>query len=1003
LGLVFAVWLSFVGFTPSVTYAQSPCAQTLPNDYIVGETRSEVVTITGTTVFRGRIIVRNESTLHFRNTEVEVNGDVLVCDSSTLRVERTVMTVNMPYFLGREFKGYNRSTFEFTNSFFINEQAFANSLILTNSHVRMSFVNRTDLEHRELANRIFAWTTAMIDTSSAAITDTYYDGEVSGFLGNARLDFIRSRGLILWINCFLPTAGGIFTLPSAGQTPINWRLDSTTPDVQGIPYAINIENSRVISSGVLIQMTYGVPNVDVTIRDSSAAMGLIFLNQPEPIALSGLRERMYTELTLPLPSRRVRLERTRVWTWSMYATGSNIRLTDSEIGEVFSESFMQQTALVQLVRSKLTGNGGHYLASNPSRVAVPPTIQIINSDIFSNLTAINGGRITVESSRIFEEGEGTASGGTLLADNGTVVVSNSTRTPGIETRSLGTGAIWQATVDSSIVVRDDGTRVVTFRGDAGIASSMQPFASYALSYAPQANPAARSEIGAFRIPVRNGTLFTWNVPESVEGGNYIVTLSVFNTVGNHVDITRPLRLPDQGGVIPYSTQNNGVEGIKTSGSKSSGEVGSLVVDPDVRGIPVGTALVSFSQENTMITEVAVSESSLTKQARVLVDVDDDADNDIVIANAGDKDSKLLVTLIGSDGEEYDKTGWVVSGFGQTSDSFKKLFPSISGAFQGSLRIESELPVGVVAMKHSGDKNNYPKLATLPVIDQPSNVSSDVAILPYITDGGRTRTEIILVNTSKQTLSGQVQLNTPGGDPAYFTIGSKVNTQFPYRIPPDGVLTLTTAGKEENAQVGYAWITADKDQEAPRSSALVRLVQDEALVWETGYDAPPPTAHARLLFELNEEVKPSIVIANPNDSAATVTFNLRTSDGTAEITRATVTIPPNGLFSRPLNQALDIILRSIQGTLDITSNQPVHVLGLRRTNTDETGFILTALPALDTQQLLTRDRALFPYIIDGEGFRTQLMVMNTGGGLLNGSITFLVPDGSILPLGFKSLF
>jgi hypothetical protein len=143
--------------------------------------------------------------------------------------------------------------------------------------------------------------------------------------------------------------------------------------------------------------------------------------------------------------------------------------------------------------------------------------------------------------------------------------------------------------------------------------------------------------------------------------------------------------------------------------------------------------------------------------------------------------------------------------------------------------------------------------------------------------------------------------------------------------------------------------------------------------------------------------------NPNDSAAAVTLSLKFSDSTMEIARVTVPIPPRGQLSRSLREVLDIILSTFSGTLDISSSQPVNIVGLRRRTNEEENVLMTALPVVDMGTLPNSARAVLPYVIDGSGFRTQITLVNPQSATNSGLISFFTSDGILQLIDFISLF
>src|SRR6185436_11222114 len=116
----------------------------------------------------------------------------------------------------------------------------------------------------------------------------------------------------------------------------------------------------------------------------------------------------------------------------------------------------------------------------------------------------------------------------------------------------------------------------------------------------------------------------------------------------------------------------------------------------------------------------------------------------------------------------------------------------------------------------------------------------------------------------------------------------------------------------------------------------------------------------------------------------------------------VPIPANGQISTFLHQipGLDKVTLPFTGTIRVTSNVAVSVLGLRGRYNEAASFLFTTLPAI-TEGLTTQSELIFPHLADGAGYTTQFILMETGAATSGGSLKFFNPIGQPLALRLQN--
>jgi hypothetical protein len=84
-----------------------------------------------------------------------------------------------------------------------------------------------------------------------------------------------------------------------------------------------------------------------------------------------------------------------------------------------------------------------------------------------------------------------------------------------------------------------------------------------------------------------------------------------------------------------------------------------------------------------------------------------------------------------------------------------------------------------------------------------------------------------------------------------------------------------------------------------------------------------------------------------------------------------------------------------GTLEIGSDQPLSVVALRLTTNQRGEMLMTSTPVADLTRPLSTAPIYFAEFIDGGGYTTTLMLLNTSSGMMTGMLRIYANDGTAL--------
>ena len=255
----------------------------------------------------------------------------------------------------------------------------------------------------------------------------------------------------------------------------------------------------------------------------------------------------------------------------------------------------------------------------------------------------------------------------------------------------------------------------------------------------------------------------------------------------------------------------------------------------------------------------------------------------------------------------------------------------------------------------------------------------------------------------------------GNDTIFVTKPVGSNTHLLLSV--GSVKTSSTTGNGGTVQAGYATVELNSGS-MPYGTAVFGVSKNGFVVSEAGVPASPPTTRARIFIESRPSVagksdreaagtiaiNTGFAMVNQGSAMATITFQLRDSAAN-NLAVGHGSLPPNSHVARFIDElqqmAPDFILppnftaSTGYGSLEITSDQPLSIVALRLVANQRGETLLTTTPLADLQRAPGAGPLYFPQLVDGGGYQTSLVLLNTSSAWENGSIQIL--DNSGAPL------
>jgi hypothetical protein len=138
------------------------------------------------------------------------------------------------------------------------------------------------------------------------------------------------------------------------------------------------------------------------------------------------------------------------------------------------------------------------------------------------------------------------------------------------------------------------------------------------------------------------------------------------------------------------------------------------------------------------------------------------------------------------------------------------------------------------------------------------------------------------------------------------------------------------------------------------------------------------------------------LVNANPDPASITLVLRDSAG-IELARRDLSLGANQHTAVYAFQLFEGLTEGLQGSLSFDSTQPLGAITLQEKRNSRGELLYSTLPVTDLSASPATETAIFPHIAAGEGYTTELMLMNPTGAGMTGEIQFFGAGGQPVQL------
>ncbi len=334
--------------------------------------------------------------------------------------------------------------------------------------------------------------------------------------------------------------------------------------------------------------------------------------------------------------------------------------------------------------------------------------------------------------------------------------------------------------------------------------------------------------------------------------------------------------------------------------------------------------------------------------------------------------------------------------------------ALLGPALGTFTFTSSVPISVVALRGFTNKRGDFLITTLPVAPL-SSTATDTIYFPHFADGDGWTTQVVLVNPTDSTISGNIEFlgqgsgTTPAARVTLTMDDSAIGSSFAYSIPPRSSQRFTTSNPAGSVSVGSVRATSDVGSISPSGLGIFSFITGGFTVSGAGVPALREASAFRVYVEASgtpgamDSVRSGLAITDTSGTTNTVTIELTDLDGVTVGAAETLSIPPSGQVAQFLDEIFTLPA-NFSGVLRVTSTADVAILGLRARTNQRGDFMITTTPPSNELTAPTSVDVYFPHIADSGGWSTQFVLFSGNAGQSSsGVLSFIDQTGQPLDL------
>jgi hypothetical protein len=458
---------------------------------------------------------------------------------------------------------------------------------------------------------------------------------------------------------------------------------------------------------------------------------------------------------------------------------------------------------------------------------------------------------------------------------------------------------------------------------------------------------------------------------------------------------------------PYSVLDHGSISLISSGSGSTAVTGYATVVPTSSIAPAGVAIFGYREGNVSISEAGVPVSSSIQNGRIYAEVTASTDTGLAIANPGNQDAFLNFYFTNTSGQNFALGTATVPAHQQIARFLDQAPFNGGSSIQGTFTFSSSVPVSAIALRTLINARGDFLMTTLPTVDLSQPAVSSAEVLPHFADGAGWISSVILINPGDNAISGTVVFRDSTGAGVTTTIGNQTNSNFSYNIAARSSFKLVTAGNgATTAHTGSIQIVPANSTPSPTPLIVFSFTSGGVTVSEAGVPQTSATAFRTYVEQSGapgdlDSIQTGLAVANTSSVAETINYEVFNPDGSSAASSASISLPVSGQASKLLTELFPTLPVPFRGLVRIsTSGSGLSVTTLRIHLNQRGEYLTTTIPAISEGASTTTAGLVFPQLVDGAGWTTQ-MALFAGQGASAGNITVAGQSGNNMNIGLQA--
>ena len=201
-------------------------------------------------------------------------------------------------------------------------------------------------------------------------------------------------------------------------------------------------------------------------------------------------------------------------------------------------------------------------------------------------------------------------------------------------------------------------------------------------------------------------------------------------------------------------------------------------------------------------------------------------------------------------------------------------------------------------------------------------------------------------------------------------------------------------------MGYSEVRLESGTGIPVATAVFSFRNGEGvLVTEAGVGAVAPIIRGRVFVD-EVGTRTGVALVNPETASQVVNLTLRDTAGNMVGTESLVMNP--GQHLARFTDELFGTTQGFEGSLTFESGAGVGAIALRQSTNGFGEPLFTTLPVADLDRATGTDPVVFPHLAAGDGFETQVILVNPTAETVSGRIQLIQSDGMPLEVAWDGV-